>query len=236
MAAATPRSMSAFVTACFFVITFSTIPAEGLSIPGQGQNDRCKEDGFWDHGTEKCESCCDICCHATVTRTLGECDAKCPGYRANTKAQKEKPDTREVPSKKPTNNSIKNDAPVGVVYIALAIVTSVTILAIFGLTIVKVKRQSIFSRRAEDRSGADAEVNLPLQTVQEAPTAQGHHMEASDDAQATPLKTPVQESGEGYREAAATMDNTEPKRILPSSLEESAMGYWNDRCCPMESE
>ncbi|KAK7489139.1 hypothetical protein BaRGS_00019653 [Batillaria attramentaria] len=70
----------------------------------------CPADLYWDHGTEKCEHCCDICCHANVKRTYEDCQSYCPAYAkklADDKADVEKPELSPVdnPGKKPPDDS-----------------------------------------------------------------------------------------------------------------------------------
>ena len=34
---------------------------------------------YYDHGTDKCEFCCDLCCQAELKGTAQDCEQLCPG-------------------------------------------------------------------------------------------------------------------------------------------------------------
>ncbi|KAL8618302.1 hypothetical protein ACOMHN_061147 [Nucella lapillus] len=55
----------------------------GLTVPTStttAVDRRCPLYYFYDYGTEHCEFCCDICCHAERKSTTKQCDSECPEY------------------------------------------------------------------------------------------------------------------------------------------------------------
>ena len=69
-------SRTAVVMVWFVMWTVSTlVPAEGLS-----RNTTCRKTYFYyDHGTDSCEHCCDICCNAEQAGVEDQCESLCGG-------------------------------------------------------------------------------------------------------------------------------------------------------------
>ena len=71
-------SRAAVVMVWYCVWTVSTlVPAEGLS--GISRNTTCETYFYFDHGTDSCEHCCDICCYAQQAGVEDQCESLCGG-------------------------------------------------------------------------------------------------------------------------------------------------------------
>lgn len=80
-----------FVAAVYFfiILDVSGLPAQTTMINKQSSmlrkmasppQERCDEFYFYDHGTEHCEHCKDICKHADIQGTMNQCWEKCQSY------------------------------------------------------------------------------------------------------------------------------------------------------------
>ncbi|KAK7113272.1 uncharacterized protein [Littorina saxatilis] len=170
---ATRRIVLRVAVVYFLVTFFSTVPAEGLSLPSWAQNN-CNKTEYFDHGTAHCESCCDICCFAKIKGTAETCGRECPEYSA--KLLRDSVQREEQNSVKKggligqSTNGNPQLPPAAMAGIIAAVV--VCGLALAGL--VFVKRKAIFRTcKREPEENPDPEAATPLQTPREAsPAAQ----------------------------------------------------------------
>ena len=64
------------------LFTFGTLLALAVAVPVEDPKQCASYELFYDHGTENCEPCRDICRHADITGTKDQCSEYCPSEYA----------------------------------------------------------------------------------------------------------------------------------------------------------
>lgn len=127
--------------ATLLIVCYCCTAASSSTVPSP-QGSVCPENQYWDHGTENCEPCTDICKDAEYKKTVDECQRYCPAtFKALLDGQ-QKPAVSIQGSQSPQNPPPASGSAttsgfeaavgtsIGAVIVAAAIIGAIVVVAI----------------------------------------------------------------------------------------------------------
>ncbi|XP_076459075.1 uncharacterized protein LOC143292553 [Babylonia areolata] len=182
-----------------------TIPAMATPIPKQPPVPKCDEFYYYDHGTELCEHCRDICDDASAKKTVEVCWRQCHSYALALWPPKESP----IPEPDETGNQESNDTSFP---LAAKITIPVVCLMLLGMAVgLAIIRRKI-KKNQQGRAPAGGENENETTTVLISGTGESESAATGASLRAT-LGTSVTTSPAGVQGEAASFGQEGGQRV-----------------------